>query len=161
MNLIGNAILAVWDVPDSAKWVGFCFGYWSWSQSSTFYPLMNDILRHDANQRSIEWILSYLFCAQSNVWLNKIMYPTTEAPKFTKGFTGAACWSAVQGIAMMVGLVFYKRDEKREAYDNGIVVYNSAKGETKESALLQIREKISKETNGEVEAIAVSSEKSK
>ena len=153
MNMIGNIVLALWDVPEGAKWFGFCLGYWNWSQSSVFYPLMNDILRRDANQKSIEWLISYIFCAQSNVWLNKILYPTVEAPKFIKGFTAAACFSALQGLFMAIALGFYKRDERAYAYEHGIVLYNSAKGEDPETALKNITQEVK---DSDVSSIAIS-----
>lgn len=38
-------------------------------------------------------------------------------------------------MSVILGLWFYKRDEKRNAHENGIIVYDSSKGETPEEVL--------------------------
>ncbi|CAK7903751.1 probable transporter Seo1p [[Candida] anglica] len=129
MNLIGCVILTVWDVAPAAKWFAFYFGYWSWAQSSVFYPILNDILRHDANLKAIEWQANYLIGQQSYAWISRIIWPTTDAPRFKNGFLVAGLMGMIQAVFMAIGYFFYKRDERSRAASEGIVVYNSAKGE--------------------------------
>mmetsp|Transcript_2561 Transcript_2561/g.2846 ORF Transcript_2561/g.2846 Transcript_2561/m.2846 type:complete len:271 (+) Transcript_2561:311-1123(+) len=130
MNFIANIILAVWDVSEKAKWFAFYFSYWAWSQSSVFYPLQNDVLRHDANRRSIEWVLSYTIGLQSTPWISKIVWQTVEAPRYPKGFLTAALMGLAQAIVMIICYFFYKRDERRIAKLNGVILYNSSKNES-------------------------------
>ncbi|CUM63884.1 uncharacterized protein PRCAT00001472001 [Priceomyces carsonii] len=125
MNFIGNVILTIWDVNEKAKWFAFYFSYWAWSQSSVFYPLMNDILRNDVNLRSIEWVISYIIGLQSYTWISAIVWQTEEAPSFRKGFTTAAVMGIVQAVSMLIGLYFYKKDEKQKSLAEGTEVYNS------------------------------------
>lgn len=44
LNIVGLAILAVWDVPEGAKWFAFMLGYWCWAQSSIIYSLQNSVV---------------------------------------------------------------------------------------------------------------------
>ncbi|KAG2732250.1 hypothetical protein G9P44_004667 [Scheffersomyces stipitis] len=132
MNFISNIILAVWNVPESAKWAGFYLSYWSWSQSSVFNPLISDILRHDSNQRAIEWMIIYIMGLQSSAWVSRLAFPTVDAPRFLAGFTTCAVLSLAFNLLLIVAYFFYKRDERKSAIKNGIYVYNSTKGETPE-----------------------------
>lgn len=130
MNFVSNIILAIWDVPESAKWVGFAMAYWSWLQSSVFNPLISDILRHDINQKSIEWMVIYIMGLQSSAWILRLVFPTTEAPRFFKGFLTCAIFSLAFNFFLVIAYWFYKRDERNEALNNGIYLYNSDKGES-------------------------------
>lgn len=126
MNFIGNVILAVWDVPDSAKWFAFMSGYWSWSQSSVFNCLISDFFRKDNNVRSIAWMIQYIMGLQSTAWISVLIWPTEQAPRFPRGFATCAAFSAGFILFLSMAYFLYKRDERKEALDNGIYVYNSA-----------------------------------
>ena len=82
LNLIGNVILAIWDVPDSAKWFAFMLGYMSITVSSVIYGWMNDIMRHDAQERAIVLLFTNLFSQQFRAWLDRIVFPTVDAPRY-------------------------------------------------------------------------------
>ncbi|KAK6456801.1 major facilitator superfamily domain-containing protein [Scheffersomyces xylosifermentans] len=129
MNSIANIILAVWNVPERAKWAGYYLSYWSWSQSSVFNPLISDILRHDSNQRAIEWMIIYILGLQSSAWVQRLTFPTTDAPRFKAGFTSCAVFSIAAILCLIVAYFFYKRDERKKALKNGIYLYNSKTGE--------------------------------
>lgn len=134
-NMIGNAVLAAWPSSEGAKWFGFSLGYSGWSQSSVYYTVYNDLLKRDSNSKSIEWMVSYIIAFQSSVWISRLLFPTVEAPKYHKGFTGVACFASLQIVATIISYFFYKRDEKRNAHEYGIIVYDSSKGEIPEEVL--------------------------
>lgn len=95
-------------------------------------------LRRNANTRAIEWLATYVIGYQSSAWISRLLFPTTDSPRYHKGFTGAACFSGLQIVSVILGLWFYKRDEKRNAHENGIIVYDSSKGETPEEVLANL-----------------------
>ncbi|GME82250.1 unnamed protein product [Ambrosiozyma monospora] len=82
MNFIGMVVLAIWDVPYKTKWFGFCFGFWSWCHAPVFYPLVNDIYRRNSSLRPMAWTVIYGMGCQSQVWISKLSWPTTESPRF-------------------------------------------------------------------------------
>lgn len=125
MNFTANFILALWDVPEKALWAGFYMSYWSWSQSSVFNPLISDILRHDANQRAIEWIIIYVLGLQSSAWMSRISFPTVDAPRFMTGYIVCSTFSIAYIFFLSIAYFFYKRDERRNALNNGIYIYDS------------------------------------
>ncbi|CDK26405.1 unnamed protein product [Kuraishia capsulata CBS 1993] len=130
LNFIANVVLAVWDVSEKAKWFGFCMSYWSWAPSSILYPLIHDMLRHEVNQRNIEWMIIYVMGLQSSAWISRLIFPTVDSPSFPKGFSTCAAFSMAFSFTLALAYVLYKRDEKKRAMEYGIYVYNSAKGET-------------------------------
>ncbi|KAG0672139.1 hypothetical protein C6P40_003574 [Pichia californica] len=129
LNFIGNTILAVWDVSYGAKWFAFCFGYWSWSQSSVFNPLISDFFRKDTDVRAVAWMAIYIIGLQSSAWIGRLIWPTTASPRFHVGFSTCAAFSI--GFAVFIGIAyfFYKNDERRESLENGIYLYNSETGD--------------------------------
>ncbi|KAG7818398.1 hypothetical protein KL928_003399 [Ogataea angusta] len=146
MTFIGNVILAIWDVSYGAKWFAFCFAYWSWSQSSVFNPLVSDLFRRDNNVRAIAWMIIYIMGLQSSVWINRLIWPTVDSPRFEKGFTTCAVFSIGFILLLAVDYFFYKKEEREHAIENGIYIYNSKAGEIPEGAEKEVhvhRESIS------------------
>lgn len=140
MNFISNIILAIWDVPYGAKWYGFLTAYWSWSQSSTFYPLLSDMFRGDNEVKTVAWMTIYIVGLQSSVWLGRLMWPTTQSPRFHLGFSSCAYFSLGALVTFSIAFLFFKRDEKRESLNQGIFTYNSKK-ESLEDALASYKVK--------------------
>ncbi|KAE8170277.1 major facilitator superfamily domain-containing protein [Yarrowia lipolytica] len=121
-NFIGCVILAIWDVTESAKWFAFCLQYMSWSMSPVLFGWVSDIMRHDPQEYAIVVICMNMIGQSSSAWVSVLVFPTVESPRFTKGFGTCAACAACCAIGAMVILYFYKRDEKRICYKNGIVL---------------------------------------
>lgn len=121
-NFLGAVILAIWNVSDAAKWFAFSLQYMSWAMSPIMYTWMADIMRHDSQQYAIVLVMMNMIGQSSSAWISVLVFPTTEAPRFTKGF--ATCAACAGGCAIMavVLLFFYKRDEKRICHKNGIIL---------------------------------------
>ncbi|KAK9328869.1 major facilitator superfamily domain-containing protein [Lipomyces starkeyi] len=115
INWINLVILAVWTVPESAKWFAFMVQYFSISMSSVLYGWANDILRHDDEYRSLILIVINTLAQQSTVWTPLIFWQTVDAPRYLKGFTFAGTVSFCLVMWTFVVLYFFKRDE-REYY---------------------------------------------
>lgn len=131
-NLIGNVILAIWDVPDLAKWFAFMLGYFNITVSLVIYGWMNDIMRHDAQERAIVLMFTNLFSQQFRAWVDRMTYPTVDLPRYHKGYVFSAVHTVATIIMAYVTLWFYKRQERKDALKNGILVYNSANGVSEE-----------------------------
>lgn len=127
LNFAGNFPLALWDVPYSAKWFGFCSTYWAWSQMGVLYPLVADFFRADNDIRSICWTIIYLIPLAFYVWLSRVIWPTVESPRFHKGFSTCAYFGLVFNFFFSFAYYLYKRDERTGALSKGIFVYNSEK----------------------------------
>ncbi|CCF59004.1 hypothetical protein KAFR_0F04090 [Kazachstania africana CBS 2517] len=130
MNSISCAILIKWDVSSGAKWFAFLTTYFSVSASPCLWSFINDFLRFDPQVKAITWIAIYSFSQSTYAWIPNLAWPTTESPKFKTGYTTSLVFGAIYGLWTFVVLFFYKRNEKRHALGNGIILYNSSKGET-------------------------------
>ena len=82
----------------------------------------------------------------STAWISVLVWKTEESPRYLKGFTFTACSAFCLSIWTIVVLYFYKRDERNNAKENGIILYNSKYGEQKP-------------TSREVESVSISDEK--
>ncbi|CAN6637766.1 probable transporter Seo1p [Trichomonascus vanleenenianus] len=133
-NFIGNVILAVWDVPERAKWFAFMLQYFGWSMASVLYGWMADICRHDPQERAIVLVVMNILAQTSTAWISVLVWKTVEAPRYLKGFSFTATSAFCLAAWTFVVLWFYKRDERKHARDNGIILYDSSKGEVPEVA---------------------------
>lgn len=147
INMAGNVILAVWNVPESAKWFSFCVSYFSWAAAPTLYSWQNDICRRDAQKRAVILVWMNMFAQASTAWMAVIVWKTVEAPRFLKGYSWTAANAFMFGLSSLLVLYFYKRNERRHAEDNGILLYNSKLGQSS----LQIKRNIN--TNISVDQI--------
>lgn len=50
------------------------------------------------------------------------MWQTEEAPRFHKGFITAGVMGMFQSVLMIIGLYFYKKDERKHALERGIII---------------------------------------
>lgn len=147
-NFIGCVILIVWDVPEAAKWFAFMLGYFNITVSSVIYGWMNDIMRYNAQDRAIVLMFTNLFCQQFRAWVDRLVFPTVESPEYRKGYSFAAANTVATVVMAFVTLVFYKRQERKDARKNGIIIYDSSKEISAEVAeLLQSEDYTEEESN--------------
>lgn len=130
LNMLGNILLAVWYIPNGAKWFAFMLQYFSWSFIAVEFGWMSDSMRHSPQQRAITTICMNLFGQASTAWTSVLVWKTIEAPRFLKGYTFAACCAFSICLTCIVALVLYKRDERRKATENGVLVYDTRRGES-------------------------------
>lgn len=124
-NIIGNVILAVWNVEEGAKWFGFILQYMGWAMAPVLYGWMNDICRRDSDTRAIILVIMNIAGSVFSVWTSVVFFPTTQAPRYLRGYSFTAACALALSIWTFFVLWLYKKDERKHASDNGIVVYNS------------------------------------
>ncbi|RDW22826.1 major facilitator superfamily domain-containing protein [Yarrowia lipolytica] len=132
--IIGAVILAVWYVPESAKWLAWCTSYFALSMSASLYSWINDICRHNAQERAIILLLVNTVAQTCQTWTSVLVFKTVESPRFLKGYCFCAAFSLILVGMVFVMLFFYKRQERKDARLNGIVLYNSTLVESMDTA---------------------------
>lgn len=128
-NIVGNILLSVWHLPQNVIWFAFCLQYFCWASVCVVYGWVSDAVREDPQVRAIITISMNLFGQASTAITAPLVWKTVEAPRFLKGYTFATTATFCYLIVAFVVLLFYKRDERRNAHKNGILIYNSANGE--------------------------------
>lgn len=129
MNCISCAILIKWDVSSGAKWFAFLMTYWSVAPSPCLWSFINDFLRFDPQVKAITWIAIYSISQSTYAWIPSLAWKTEQSPRFKVGYTVSLVFGAIYGLWTFVVLYFYKRQERRHALDNGIILYNSKMSE--------------------------------
>lgn len=124
-NITGNVILAVWHVPERAKWFAWCLQYFGWAMAPVLYSWQNDICRRDAQKRAVILVIMNMLAQASTAWMAVIVWKTVEAPRYLKGYSFTATSAFCLCLWTLVVLWFYKRQERSFARQNGIVLYNS------------------------------------
>lgn len=125
-NIIGNVILAVWNVPEGAKWFAFMLQCMGWAMAPVLYGWVNDICRRDSESRAIIMTTMNIVASVFSVWTSVVFYPTIEAPRYLKGYSFAAANALALILWTFIVLWFYKNDERKHAKENGIILYNSS-----------------------------------
>lgn len=131
LNTLGNILLAVWFIPQGGIWFAFMLQYFGWAMIAVGFAWMSDSLKHNQQQRAIVTICMNMFGQASTAWTAVLVWKTSEAPRFLKGYTFAACCAFSQILVSIWILILYKRDERKKAFENGIILYNSANGDTR------------------------------
>jgi len=85
-NIMGLIILLIWNVPESALWFAFMTTYSSVAMSSVLYGWINSQLRASPGERSFALVLMNAVSQSTTAWTAILVYPTVEAPRFTKGY---------------------------------------------------------------------------
>ncbi|CAM1505881.1 Fc.00g115180.m01.CDS01 [Cosmosporella sp. VM-42] len=103
VNFTGLVILAIWNVPEAAKWFAFSVSYSSVAVSSVLYGWANIILKNNIEERALTLILMTAIATSFNAWVPLLVYPTVEAPRFPKGFKYSAV--AVVFLVLMTQVI--------------------------------------------------------
>lgn len=130
MNCVSCAILIKWDVSSTAKWFAFLTTYFSVAPSPCLWSFINDFLRFDPQVKAVTWIAIYSISQSTYAWIPSLAWQTVESPRFKTGYTVSLIFGAVYGLWTFVVLYFYKRNERKHALGNGIILYDASKGET-------------------------------
>ncbi|KOG99559.1 Vht1p [Saccharomyces eubayanus] len=129
MNTVSCGLLIKWDISSKAKWYAFFTTYFSVAASPCLWSFINDFLRFDPQVKAVTWIAIYSFSQSTYAWIPTLAWPTVESPRFKTGYTVSLIFGAIYGLWTFVVLFFYKRNEKKHALGNGIILYDSSKGE--------------------------------
>ncbi|RDW64660.1 retrograde regulation protein 2-1 [Coleophoma cylindrospora] len=115
-NFTSMTILAIWDVPEGAKWFAFNTTYTQVAMSSVLYGWANNILRHNTRERSVILCFMNLFAQSTTAWTGILVFPTVEGPRFLKGWTFCAVNSFVLVIfTYAVVRPMARREERKMA----------------------------------------------
>lgn len=139
-NVLGNILLAVWNIPEGAKWFAWCLQYFGWAMAPVLYSWQGDICRKDIRERQVVLVSMNILAQQSTAWISVLVWKTVESPRFLKGYSFTASSGVALSIWTLVVLWFYKREERRGAKENGIILYNSKHGDHEPAEAAEISE---------------------
>jgi hypothetical protein len=94
INFTGLVILAIWDVPEGAKWFAYSVQYSAVAVSSVLYGWINVIYRDNLEERAVVLVLATAISTMWTCWIPLFTYPTVEGPRFIKGYAFSAVMTA-------------------------------------------------------------------
>lgn len=86
-NITGLVILVIWRVPEPALWFAFATTYSAVAMSSVLYGWVNHQLRGTPAGRAFTLVLINAVAQSTTAWTPLLVFPTVEAPRFTKGYS--------------------------------------------------------------------------
>lgn len=143
-NTIGNVLLAVWNIPERAKWFAFCLQYFGWAMAPVLYSWQNDICRHDAQVRAVILVFMNMLAQSTTAWTSVLVWKTVEAPRYLKGYTFTASCAVALSVWTFVVLWFYKKTERKNAAENGIIIIDSEAKDLGSSKGTEVLEEVAK-----------------
>ncbi|KAK3312896.1 major facilitator superfamily domain-containing protein [Apodospora peruviana] len=111
LNILGLAILVVWDVPESALWFAFMMTYFAVALSSVLYGWINSTLRASRAERSFALTMINMMAQSTTAWTQLLVFPTVEAPRFRKGYSFVLANAVCLIITAHVIRICLKRSE--------------------------------------------------
>ncbi|KAL4801816.1 major facilitator superfamily domain-containing protein [Aspergillus unguis] len=103
-NFTSLVILAIWNVPEPAKWFAFAVQYSAVAVSSVLYGWVNVIYRDSIEERAVVLVLITAVSTSWTAWVPLLTYPTVEGPRFVHGYV----YSAVM-TGLLVAMTFFIR----------------------------------------------------
>jgi hypothetical protein len=118
VSLFGLVVLAIWDVPDSLKYVAYFVTYFSAGVPGPWYAWYSDLIPHDHEMRGFVIAASNMFSYIMSIWYSLAVWRTIDAPRFQAGFTAASVLgAAIITLAFIVRLLQRKDDRRRAQED--------------------------------------------
>jgi hypothetical protein len=109
LNFISLVILAIWTVPEDAKWFAFSLGALTNSLTPIVYSWANSLMRHDIDERAITLIIMQVFSTSTNAWVPLLVWPTVQAPRFRRGWLFAAVMTVTGAVVgVLTGYIHRK-----------------------------------------------------
>lgn len=102
VNFTSLAILAIWDVPEAAKWFAYSVTYSAVAVSSVLYGWANIIMRENVEERAVTLILMTAIATSTQAWVPLLVYPTVSGPRFPRGYIYSASMTMLLVIMTQV-----------------------------------------------------------
>jgi len=112
--LFAMVVLRIWHIPIGLKFVAYMLLGVSSSPNPLIFGLVNQMTRRDAEERAITIGSMMTFGWAIFAWLPLIIFPTVEAPQWTKGYTTTIVLTIVSTSLFMLAMYLHRRDERRE-----------------------------------------------
>lgn len=111
LNFIVLVILAIWNVPEGAKWFALAMSSATSAMIPLIYSWANTLLRDDVEERALTLVLMHIIATSTNAWISLLVWPTVESPKYRKGYPYAIAFTIVSVIMALFVRFIYRKEE--------------------------------------------------
>ncbi|OAG10872.1 pantothenate transporter liz1 [Paraphaeosphaeria sporulosa] len=120
-TLFGAIIIAVWNVPDTLKYVAYYFTYFAAGVPGPYFAWYSDLIPHDHEMRGFVIAISNMFSYIMRIWWTNAVWRTIDAPRYKAGFIGASAMGVAMILLTVLLRVLQSRDDKRRTDDGAPV----------------------------------------
>lgn len=114
-TLIGAIIIAVWEVPDTLKYVAYYLTYFCAGVPGPYFAWFSDLIPHDHEMRGFVIAASNMFSYTMRIWWQLAVWRTVDAPRYKAGFIGASSTGVALIILSIVLRMLQGKDDKKRA----------------------------------------------
>ncbi|KAF2443688.1 pantothenate transporter liz1 [Karstenula rhodostoma CBS 690.94] len=114
-TLFGVIIIAVWNVPDTLKYVAYYFTYFAAGVPGPYFAWYSDLIPHDHEMRGFVIAVSNMFSYIMRIWWTNAVWRTVDAPRYKAGFIGASAMGVALILLTVLLRILQSRDDKRRS----------------------------------------------
>ncbi|CAI7643812.1 unnamed protein product [Penicillium bialowiezense] len=117
INFTGLVILAIWDLPEGAKWFAYSVQYSAVAVSSVLYGWINVLYRDNVEERAVVLVLATAISTMWTSWIPLFTYPTVEGPRFGKGYIFSAVMTVcLVAMTFIIRYIYGPNGERNRKY---------------------------------------------
>ncbi|KAK9234843.1 major facilitator superfamily domain-containing protein [Lipomyces kononenkoae] len=112
--ILGNLILAIWNVPNNVKMFANLIQFLGDSTQNIFNAIGQEALQDDTEARSISIALGNTVCYIFSAWLPLVLYPTPEAPHYKYGYKFSVGFYVLQDLSLFLFIYLSRREAAKK-----------------------------------------------
>lgn len=117
--IISYSSLTAWNIPDGWRWFCYLIIGFDGVNQAIISGWANRSCRHDNEERAFVLGFSDAVSQAMNVWTNIVFFPTSEAPRFRKGFIVSLVGAIVMLFLPILGYFGDRFDQKQLENSHG------------------------------------------
>ncbi|CAH0027048.1 unnamed protein product [Clonostachys rhizophaga] len=118
--LFSNICLRIWYIPTGMKFATWFLMGFNSCITPMLFPFVHLIMKDDNEAKSFTTGAMMTVGWAFFTWYNVVVFPVTEGPQWTRGFTASICLCVVWVSLFLTGYVLWQRDIKKGLYKNAI-----------------------------------------
>ncbi|KAK9316060.1 major facilitator superfamily domain-containing protein [Lipomyces starkeyi] len=112
--VLGNLILAIWNVSDDVKMFANLIQFLGDSTQNIFNAIGQEAFQDDTEARSICIALGNTICYTFSAWLPLVLYPTPEAPHYKYGYKFSVAFYLLQDCSLFLFIYLSRREAAKK-----------------------------------------------
>ncbi|KAK9364833.1 major facilitator superfamily domain-containing protein [Lipomyces kononenkoae] len=112
--ILGNLILAIWDVPNNVKMFANLIQFLGDSTQNIFNAIGQEAMQDDTEARSISIALGNTVCYVFSAWLPLVLFPTPEAPHYKYGYKFSVAFYVLQDLSLLLFIYLSRREAAKK-----------------------------------------------
>ncbi|KAJ4307788.1 hypothetical protein N0V84_012492 [Fusarium piperis] len=118
--IFSNICLRIWYIPVGMKFAAWFLMGFNSCVTPMLFPFVHLIMKDDNEAKSFTTGAMMTVGWSFFTWYNIVVFPITEGPRWTRGFTASICLCVIWVSLFLTGYLLWQRDTKRRLYKHAI-----------------------------------------